>query len=67
MSSAGNPLAPLAAAGDLGLSLAAKKDAADIADRARKKKLQDQKDLANAGAGGMPGAAFQMLSGAGSM
>lgn len=64
-----NPISSptMGAIGDLGLSVQAQKDAADIADKARRKKLMEQKDLANAGSGGMPSAAFQALTGAGSV
>lgn len=64
-----NPLSSpsMGAIGDLGLSAAAQQDAADIADKAKRKKLMDDKDLANAGSGGMPSAAFAALSGMGSI
>ena len=64
-----NPLSSpsMGAIGDLGLSAAAQADAAAIAEKARKKKMMDDKDLANAGSGGMPSAAFQALTGMGSI
>jgi hypothetical protein len=65
----GNPLQSptTGAAGDLGLGLGTQESAAAVAELARKKKLQQQKDLANAGAGGMPSAAFNALTGIGSI
>ena len=65
----GNPLASpsMGAIGDLGLSTQAQEDVADIAEKARKKKMMDQKDLANAGSGGMPSAAFNALAGMGTI
>ena len=67
MSGIGNPLSSpsMGAIGDLGLSAAAQKDAADIAEKARRKKQQTDKDTANAGSGGMPSAAFNALTGMG--
>jgi hypothetical protein len=63
----GNPLASMSGASDsLGLSAAAKESAADIAEKARKKKLQEQMDLKTAGAGITP-SAFQALTGYGSV
>lgn len=64
-----NPLSSpsMGAIGDLGLSAAAQQDAADIADKARRKKLMDNKDLANSGSGGMPSAAFAALTGMGTV
>lgn len=64
---AGNPLASpsMGAIGDLGLSASAQEDAAMIAEKARRKKMIDNKDLANAGSGGMPSAAFNALTGMG--
>lgn len=59
-----NPLMSFNAAGDLGLGRAAAEDAASIAEAARKRRMQQSKDLANAGAGGMPSASFQALVGA---
>lgn len=69
MSGLGNPLQSptTGAAGDLGLGPAAQQSAEQIAELARKKKLQQQKDMANAGSGGMPSAAFQALTGIGSV
>lgn len=69
MSGLGNPLQSptTGAAGDLGLGPAAQQSAAAIAELARKKKLQQSKDLANAGSGGMPSAAFNALTGIGSV
>lgn len=65
----GNPLQSptTGAAGDLGLGAAAQQSAEAVAELARKKKLQQQKDLANAGSGGMPSAAFNALTGIGSV
>lgn len=65
----GNPLASpsMGAIGDLGLSAQAQDDVAQIAERARKKKMMDEKDLANAGSGGMPSAAFGALTGMGTV
>lgn len=64
-----NPLASpsMGAIGDLGLSAQATQDAADIAEQARRKKAIQDKDLANAGSGGMPSAAFQALTGMGTI
>lgn len=63
----GNPLATMSGASDsLGLSSAAKQQAQDIADEAKKKKLQQQLDLKTAGPGGAP-SAFQALTGYGSV
>jgi hypothetical protein len=69
MAGLGNPLQSptTGAAGDLGLGPAAQQSAEQIAELARKKKLQQQKDLANAGSGGMPSAAFSALTGIGSV
>lgn len=69
MAGLGNPLQSptIGAAGDLGLGPAAQQSAAAVAELARKRKLQQQKDLANAGSGGMPSAAFNALSGIGSV
>lgn len=50
------------AVGDLGLSVQAQKDAADVAELARKKKLQDQAAQQKAGGAGVPNAAFQTLT-----
>jgi hypothetical protein len=67
MSYAGNPLTSMdGAAGDLGLSSAAKKSAQEIADAAKKKKLLDAASVKAAGVGGQP-SAFQALSGFGSV
>lgn len=64
-----NPMSSpsMGAIGDLGLSSSAMQDAAAIADKARRKKQMDDKDLANAGSGGMPSAAFQALTGMGTV
>lgn len=64
-----NPLSSpsMGAIGDLGLSAAAKQDALDIMLKTKRKKQQDDKDLANAGSGGMPSAAFNALTGIGSV
>lgn len=69
MSGLGNPLQSptTGAAGDLGLGPAAQQSAEAVAELARKKKLQQQKDMQNAGSGGMPSAAFNALSGIGSV
>lgn len=69
MAGLGNPLQSptTGAAGDLGLGPAAMQSAEQIAELARKKKLQEQKDLKNAGSGGMPSAAFSALTGIGSV
>lgn len=70
MSGIGNPLSsPTSggAAGDLGLSAAAQQSAAAVAELAKKKKLQQQMDLQKAGSGGMPSAAFNALTGVGSV
>lgn len=70
MSGLGNPLqSPTGggAAGDLGLGPAAQQSAAQIAELAKKKKLQQQMDLQKAGSGGMPSAAFNALTGIGSI
>lgn len=65
MSSMGNPLASMnGAAGDLGLSSAAKDQANQIAQNAKKKKLQEQMNIKSAGVGGQP-SAFQSLTGYG--
>ena len=65
MSYAGNPLSSMnGAAGDLGLSQAAKASAQAIADAAKKKKLKDAMDMKVAGTGGQP-SAFQALTGFG--
>lgn len=62
-----NPISSLTGStvGDLGLSDAARKQAMDAAEMARKKKMQEQKDMANAGAGGLPSASFNSLTGMG--
>lgn len=63
----GNPLDSMSGASDsLGLSSAAKQDAQDIADRAKKKKLQEQADMKVTGGAGVQ-SAFQALSGFGSI
>lgn len=68
MSGLGNPLASASgAAGDLGLSSAAQQSAEQIAELAKKKKLQQQADMQKAGSGGMPSAAFNALTGIGSL
>lgn len=54
------------ASDSLGLSAAAKQQAQDIADAAKKKKLQEQIDLKTAGPGVTP-SAFQTLTGYGSI
>jgi hypothetical protein len=64
-----NPISSLtmgAAAGDLGLSNQAQSDAAEVADRAKKKKMQDEKDAAAAGTAAAPSNAYRALTGAGS-
>jgi hypothetical protein len=50
------------AVGDLGLSVQTQKDAADVAELARKKKLQQMQDQQKAGGAGVPNAAFQTLT-----
>lgn len=61
----GNPLATMSGASDsLGLSAAAKQNAQDIADQAKKKKLQQQMDMNRAG---VTQSAFQALTGYGSV
>lgn len=70
MSGLGNPLqSPTSggAAGDLGLGLSAQQSADAVAELARKKKLQQQMDLQKSGSGGMPSAAFNALTGIGSV
>lgn len=63
----GNPLQTMSGASDsLGLSAAAKQQAQDIADAAKKKKLQEQLNIKAAGTGGQP-SAFQALTGYGSV
>lgn len=63
----GNPLESMSGASDsLGLSAAAKNDAQDIADRLKKKKLQEQADMKATGGAGSQ-SAFQTLSGFGSV
>jgi hypothetical protein len=63
----GNPLGSIDGASDsLGLSAAAKQSAQDIADEAKKKKLQEQLNLKTAGPGVTP-SAFQSLTGFGSI
>jgi len=65
MSSMGNPLSSMnGAAGDLGLSAAAKQQANAAGELAKKKKLQEQMNLKAAGVGGQP-SAFQSLTGFG--
>lgn len=65
MAGLGNPLATIdGAIGDLGLSSAAKEQANDIANKAKKKKMQDQMDMKAAGAAGSS-SAFQALTGYG--
>ena len=66
MSGMGNPLSSMNAAGDLGLSAAAKQSAKEIADAAKKKKLQEEMNLKAAGTGGQQ-SAFQALTGFGSV
>lgn len=63
----GNPLQTMSGASDsLGLSAAAKQSAQDIADEAKKKKLQEQLNMKVAGPGATP-SAFQTLTGFGSV
>lgn len=63
----GDPLSSINGASDgLGLSAAAKSSAADIAEKLKKKKLQEQSDMKAAGPGITP-SAFQTLSGYGSV
>jgi hypothetical protein len=65
MAGLGNPLSSMnGAAGDLGLSQGAQDQAAQIAQQAKKKKLQDQLAMKTAGAGVAP-SAFQALTGIG--
>lgn len=59
-----DPIATGGAVGDLGLSAAAKADAADIAEKMRKKKLQDSQAVSQAGsAAANPVSAVQQLFG----
>lgn len=63
----GNPLGSIDGASDsLGLSAAAKADAAEIADKMKKKKLQEQANMKAAGPGMQP-SAFQSLTGFGTV
>ncbi len=63
----GNPLDSMSGASDsLGLSAAAKQSALDIAERNKKKKLQEQMDAKVTGGAGSQ-SAFQSLTGFGSV
>ena len=65
MAGMGDPLATMnSAAGDLGLSQAAKDQAQDIANKAKKKKLEEQMNL-KAGVPAVAQSAFQSLTGIG--